>query len=427
MQDHYTAHADLDRTDGFYKIGETAVCTVDFFKNDRIFPCKIHCTARIEHETVIDQTLDYQGKTLTFRVRGDRPCWVYFSFQILDPATGEPMSGENVWKHFQKPTVVEDIGCMFEPEKISHPVKRPDDFTDFWKKQLEKLDSVPFHPVVEELPVPEPYRGKVDFYSVTLDIIDGEKATGYLALPVNARPGSCPAYLWFLSWCWTDTLPETALKQASGGAIAFSATWHGFPIGQPESFYVEQGRKFNSWQGIDDRDTWAMRYIYFRTMRAIQYMKSRPEWNGKDLIIQGGSLAGSECIAAAALDKSVTLALISVPAFDEYKTNGLRRLSIPLGNAPARVTPAMQDAMEYYASANFAPDITCETCFCTGFVDTSCPPSGVYAVYNTLPETTRRSIYTDPRTGHYGTTVNVTGNQRLQELLSSFHVQKYTE
>ena len=43
MNDHYTAHAELDRADGFYKIGETAVCTVDFFKNDRIFPCKIHC------------------------------------------------------------------------------------------------------------------------------------------------------------------------------------------------------------------------------------------------------------------------------------------------------------------------------------------------------------------------------------------------
>ncbi len=62
------------------------------------------------------------------------------------------MTGENVWKHSQKPTVVEDIGAMFEPEKILHPVKRPDDFTEFWKKQLEKLDRVPFNPVVEKLP-----------------------------------------------------------------------------------------------------------------------------------------------------------------------------------------------------------------------------------------------------------------------------------
>lgn len=337
------------------------------------------------------------------------------------------MTGENVWKHSQKPTVVEDIGAMFEPEKILHPVKRPDDFTEFWKKQLEKLDRVPFNPVVEKLPVPEPYRGKADLYGVTLDIIDGEKATGYLALPANAQTGSCPAYLWFLSWCWSDTLPENALQQAVGGAVAFSATWHGLPLGQSSSFYDGKRRDFNSLQGVENRDTWIMRYIYFRTIRAIQYMKKRPEWNGKDLIVQGGSLAGSECIAAAALDKAVTLALIAVPAFDEYITNGLRRLSIPLGNNPEAAPEIIQKEAEYYASANFAPDIACETYFCTGFVDTVCPPSSVYAAYNAIPETTRKAIYTDPRTGHYGTTPNVKGNRRLQELLGSFNVQKYTE
>ena len=58
-------------------------------------------------------------------------------------------------------------------------------------------------------------------------------------------------------------------------------------------------------------------------------------------------------------------------------------------------------------------------------MDTSCPPSGVFVTYNTLPAKTVKSISTNTRTGHYGTTPHVNGDRRLEQYFSSIQVQKY--
>ena len=48
--------------------------------------------------------------------------------------------------------------------------------------------------------------------------------------------------------------------------------------------------------------------MVFRVLRAMEYLKSRPEWNGKDLTAEGGSQGGLQTMWAAALDQDVTVA-----------------------------------------------------------------------------------------------------------------------
>ena len=51
---------------------------------------------------------------------------------------------------------------------------------------------------------------------------------------------------------------------------------------------------------------------------------------------------------------------------------------------------------------------------CGGYsANECCHPSSVYAFYNALPKGTKKSISTSPRTGHFGTTVNTDGKNRL--------------
>ena len=65
---------------------------------------------------------------------------------------------------------------------------------------------------------------------------------------------------------------------------------------------------------------------------------------------------------------------------------------------------------------NFAKRITCEVYVCTGFADEGCCPSNVFAFYNAIPATTNKTMTTNPRTGHYGTTKEVKGNARITEI-----------
>ena len=419
---HYTAHAELDKPDGIYRSGETARCRVDFYRNGEKYHGRIRCRIFIENKMVSSRNADYQGKTLEFKIRCLHPGWVLFSFQILS-SHDRALRGEKLWKHPMKPSVVEDIGAVFDPDQLRRLAPRPKDFDAFWERQKAQLDKVPFRTEKKELPVPDAYKGKVRLFAVTLDIGARQHATGYLAVPENAAPKSCPAYIWFLSWCWTDTLPEMALSQAARGAVAFAATWHGLPVGMPQKFYADEQKRFNSLQGVEKPETWIMGRVFLRVLRELEFLKSQPEWNGRKLVVHGGSLGGIQTLCAAALDPAVTLAIVGVPCFNEFITGKVREPSLPLKGKSG--TPERRQAAEYFAGSNFAPLITSEIHFCTGFVDTSCPPSGVYVTYNELPADTVKSMSANPRTGHYGTTPHVNGNRRLEEYFQSIKVQKY--
>lgn len=49
--------------------------------------------------------------------------------------------------------------------------------------------------------------------------------------------------------------------------------------------------------------------MYLRVLRALDYVKTLPEWDGKNLIVIGSSQCGAQAIVAAALDPQVSLCL----------------------------------------------------------------------------------------------------------------------
>jgi len=48
-------------------------------------------------------------------------------------------------------------------------------------------------------------------------------------------------------------------------------------------------------------------------------------------------------------------------------------------------------------------------------------------MYNNIPATTKKSMSTNPLTGHYGTTKNVKGDKRIEEFFRGITVQKFTD
>ena len=425
----FTGHKiELSRPDGYYRVGDTAVCSVTLGKDGKpLSGLGARCTIYWEGKEVERHDFMTAGKPVGFSYRSDRPGWVYFRFEVKD-RNGNIQRGKGVMNRSGKPTTVTEAGALFSADRIRTQVRRPADFEAFWADRRAKLDKVPIRPKYTALPDPEP---GIKLFTVEVPCLGGYPVTGYLALPRGAKPKSLPAAVYWLSWSASDAYPIDAIRRARNGFIGFAPTWHGRPCNMGKAYYnynttikIDRGLA-----GIEDRDSWCMGDIFYRVMRALDFVKSLPEWDGKTLVSMGGSLGGAQSVAAAALDRDVTTAVVNVPCFCEFdgRASG-RKSSIPVIYIADRIAGGDRRPLEtcaYYDCVNFAPMIKCEIYVCTGFSDELCPSSNVYAFYNAIPATTKKMISTNPFTGHGGLTPNPKADRRLEQLRQDVKVQRY--
>ena len=425
----YGGKVELDKADGQYKSGETVTCFITLTKDGKpLKGTKAKLQLRWEGKTVKTQVFETTGKPVEFTYTSDKPGWVYFGFEVLGE-NGKPLRGNSVQRHRMKPTIVTEIGAIFDADKIRTGVKRPADFEEFWAKRRAELDKLPIKPVLKELRSGDK---KVKLYAVEVPTLDEFPVTGYLGIPADAKPKSLPACLNWASWSASDASRSAAINKAKEGYICFSTSWHGRPVNKGAKWYnysttikIDGGLK-----GIHDRDEWCFSGMYYRIMRALDYVKTLPEWDGKNLISQGGSLGGAQSLAAAALDKDITLAIVQVPCFCEFDgaASG-HKSSIPMGKHPvcneiANGDRRALDATAYFDGVNFAPMVKCEIFMCTGGTDELCPPSNIYAAYNALPATTKKGFFFNPKTGHYGQ-IGASVAPHIRKLFSSIKVNNY--
>ena len=398
----------LDHADGIYKSGETLLLTGTLCRGgEPVTEGALRIVTKWEGVETGTIDIANTGAPFLFTFRSGRPGWIYFGFEVVDrdgkvvdhPARTIPQSRKNL--------LVSEIGAVYDPDKLRVCTPPPADLEEFWAKQRKKLDLVPFDTVIEPLDSGDP---AVELVSVSVQAGVNRPVTAYLAYPRGAKPGTLPAYVEFLSHCWSDAHRDFAIGAAKRGALGMAATWHGLPIGREEEFYVKSGADFKSTAGVKSPETWSFLPVFIRNLRALDYIKSRPEWNGRDLIVQGGSLGGAETAVAAAFDPAVTLALVGVSSFCEFdgRAAGRTLRKETLGGDTETLR-----ALSYFDVVNLTPLFHCESYFCTGYADEVCFPSKVLVAYNNLPASLVKGYFGNPYTGHYGTTKNVVGNERI--------------
>ena len=425
----YSGHRiELSNPDGFYKAGDTALCHVTLCEEGKpLEGTSARATIYWEGKAVKTQDFATTGKPVDFTYASDKPGWAYFRFEILGD-DGKPLSGKGVFKHWAKPSTTAEAGVLFSADEIRTASKRPADFDAFWSERRAKLDKLPITPTYTRLPDPSP---DVRLFTVEIPCLGDFPVSGYLAIPTDAKPQSCPAYVDWASWMASDTDRNYAISRAKRGAIGFTPTWHGRPCNMPKEYY-NYGTTIKiagGTVGIEDREKWCFSGMFYRVMRSLDFVKSLPEWDGKTLVSVGGSLGGAQSVAAAALDKDVTTAVVNVPCFCEFDgwASG-RKSSIPHIHLADRILAGDRRPLEagaYFDCVNFAPMIKCEIYVCTGFSDELCPPSNVFAFYNAIPADVKKMMSTSPFTGHYGTTANPKAAKRLAELQGVTRVFKY--
>ena len=417
----YTAKIDLDRPDGIYKSGDTAVCTVLVCKDGKpLVGETVRVLQRWEGRIVRTEKFVADGRPVTISCKSDKPGWVYFGAEVLD-GNGNPRKYVGV-RRWRKPTIIGEIGALFSPDKILSRVREPADFDEFWAKRRAEVDAGDKPATLTEI---DSGTAGIKLFAVTIPCPRGVTATGYLAYPEKAAPKSLPGYVAFQGLTYADANRASAVDRAKKGMLAFVTTWHGFPLGKPKKYYGKELRAYYQYgqKGLGDREKWVYTDIFFRVMSELRFLKERPEWDGRTLVVHGISLGGILSAFAAAIEPAVTTAVIGVPSFCEcnaheagrtpysvYRRGGIKRL---------QEHPELLEAGFYYDAVNFARRLKCRTFVCTGFVDESCYPSNVFAFYNAIPATTERSMTTDPRTGHIDTTKAPEVAARIEALIGT--------
>lgn len=280
----------------------------------------------------------------------------------------------------------------FSPEKIQPYTQMPKDFVEFW--DAGKAEAAKY-PLTYTKKLAEEYcTDKVDCYLVKLMLNNrGQCIYGYLFYPKNAAAASCPVVL-CPPGAGIKTIKEPLRHKyyAEEGCIRFEIEIHGLNPEMTAEEFKEISNAFNGREngylnnGLDNRDNYYMKRVYLACVRSIDLLTSLPEWDGKNVIVQGGSQGGALALITAGLDSRVTACVANHPALSDmagYKAG--RAGGYPHFFRTAGMdTPDKLKTMAYYDVVNFARLIKVPTYITWGFNDDTCPPTTSYAVYNVL-------------------------------------------
>jgi len=266
------------------------------------------------------------------------------------------------------------VGAAVAPTRLGLSTPRPADFDSFWDGKLAAQAKVPINAVLTPV--------ETDVPSVTMSIFAldalGSHAHGYVAKP--AREGKFPAIIQ-LQYAGVYALNAHAdAERAAEGWLVLNVDSHDKLPSDP-SGNIPQGYQA---VGNTDREKSYFLDMYLRDSRALDYLLTRPDWDGKTVVLMGGSMGGQQSIVLAGLrpDK-ITAALVCVPAGADSNGNlHGRKAGYPFW--PSENPDAMLTGL-YFDTVNFASRIQAPVMAGMGFIDTVSPPAGVWTMLNQIP------------------------------------------
>ncbi|MDD5726936.1 MAG: acetylxylan esterase [Victivallales bacterium] len=295
-------------------------------------------------------------------------------------------------------------GAGVEPEKITAPPADTQTVYEFWDTKIKQLRALPLEVWKTPVPTAKRYHKKLECFDIRVNCPGSALVSGYFIKPVKAKARSLPAFVSFHgAGVYSAGMPY---RTAVMGALSLDVNAHGIDNGKPADFYKKlQTGKFKGYPFFhsDDREKSYFCGMLRRVYRALQFIKAQPEWDGKTLIVYGSSQGGAQALFAAAADPDVSLAVVRVPAlcnhygiFDKRQPGWPHFIRLDKNGKP--VNKAVAECAKYYDMALLTPRIKAEIIMTAGFIDTTCPPSSVYAAYNAVKS--KKRIINNIASGH---------------------------
>ncbi|HEX4342680.1 MAG TPA: acetylxylan esterase [Verrucomicrobiae bacterium] len=292
-------------------------------------------------------------------------------------------------------------GAVAAPEKIKPAAPVPDDFAGFWDAKLKKLNGIPPNPELERV---EMGRTNIAYWKITMSNIWETHIQGQLARPAAGEkfPG-----LLILQYAGVYALQKSwVTDRANEGWLALNIEAHDIPIDKPADFYTQlyAGALKNYWNiGNDDRDKSYYLRMYLGCVQALKYLRSRPDWDGKTIVVMGGSQGGQQTLALAGLcPDDITAIMTLVPAACDMLAPAVdRACGFPnwYFNTSGKDKDKVHETSRYFDPVNFASRIKCPALIALGLHDEElAPPSSILAAVNSM--TSPKEVIILPNSGH---------------------------
>lgn len=380
--DKYVVKAALGRPEGIYKCGEEATFLITILKNDQPVT-----TGEFEYLLSIDGTGEVaRGKaqlgTEPTQIKGTLTAPGILQLKLTEAQYRTP------------PNYGVPIGAAYEPEKIVPLAPEPEDFMAFWEASKAELRAIPLDAQIVK--VDAQCDADQTTYKVSFSDIGGSRIYGWMSIPT--KEGKFPGILTVPAAGYAPYSPGKGWAQK--GFLSMVLYAHNYDVDLPKEKYDELAKTVLGNYRIENRDnreTYYFRRVFLGCTRFMDYLMSRAEWNGKDLIVTGSSQGGGLSLVCSGLEPKVTAIAANVSALCDHsavlygRTPGWPRLIPDKDEKIAKVAA-------YYDAVNFARHAKCASLLSAGYADTTCAPSSVYAAYSVLPEP-KRMIPT-PTMGH---------------------------
>ena len=287
---------------------------------------------------------------------------------------------------------VHHVKVGFSVDEIRPFTREPADFIDFWNRNIEDMRAVPLSYTKEK--AEEYCTDKIDCYLLKIRLNkQNQSVYAYLFYPKNAQKGSCPVVL-CPPGAGIKTIKEPLRHKyyAENGFIRMEMEIHGLDPRLPKETFDDITKAFNGrengylYNGLQDPDRYYMKRVYLSLIRCLDLLTELPEWDGRNLIVQGGSQGGALAIVAAGLDRRVTQCIVNHPALSDMAAYSAGRTGgYPHFNkVDGMFTDRNMRTMAYYDVVNFARHVTADVYMTWGYNDNTCPPTTSYAVWNTF-------------------------------------------
>ena len=391
-----------DRNPLFYKTGEKIIFTVEPQNLDGPVPegeFFLRWERTGDDGVTEKDKIPFDGKPFVYETSLAKPGFVRLLVEVVD-ANGKPYQkqftgdattpeGRIAMNKYEKAkkTVFFDGGAGVDIDSLQQGAPEPADFDEFWAREKAALSALPFNAQRVEIPCKNP---DVRLYAVSVDCTGPRPMTGYLSIPKAAENGR--KYGARLDTCGYGTREQKPPENPNAACINLTINAHGFLLrefGATDEYYKTfpstiQSGKFSYALNPEENAKAETSYFYgmtLRVIRALQYLKSLPEWDGKTLTAAGGSQGGTQSIWAAGCGEGVTRASSSITGFCDMGKDLVGRLR---GGWP-RVIHA--PGLDYFDPVNFAKRVP-STCVVdiprAGLGDYTCEPSGIAVLWNNL-------------------------------------------
>ncbi|MDQ0826039.1 cephalosporin-C deacetylase [Arthrobacter sp. B2I5] len=275
--------------------------------------------------------------------------------------------------------------------------RKPHDFDAFWDETLAEARAVPlapaYSPVENLLPL-------IDSFDVSFAGYGGDRIRGWLHLPAHRSPSKrLPAVVQYIGYSGGRGLVQQDTTWAQAGYAHFIMDTRGQGYGgitgatpDPHPSAGDMAHPGLMTRGLASKEDYYYRRLYVDAFRAIETVQSFPQVDSDNVVLAGISQGGGLALAAAGLSAGRLNGIRAVLADVPFLQDLPRAINLAQRGPYPEITAFLSrhrnhhehvlEVLNYFDGVHLARRATAPALFSVALLDDVCPPSTVFASYN---------------------------------------------